>query len=228
MLALVGSGEYLPVMEPIDRELVSRLSQPVRVVCLPTAAGQEGSDRIGYWSNLGIQHFERLGVQVEALPVIDEASANNPEFAEAISTMNFVYLSGGKPNYLYQTLAGSLVWQSILSVQAKGGLLAGCSAGAMIMGEKFFGFPGWKPGFSFLPGITIMPHFDEIPMYIKKSVSLITPQKMTLVGIERNTALVENKGLFEVMGNGGVTIWNRTHQTRYTSGILPDGLVVVE
>ena len=228
MLALVGSGEYLPVMEPIDRELVSRLSQPVRVVCLPTAAGQEGSDRIGYWSNLGIQHFERLGVQVEALPVIDEASANNSEYAEAISTMNFVYLSGGKPNYLYQTLVGSLVWQSILSVLAKGGLLAGCSAGAMIMGEKFFGFPGWKPGFGFLPGITIMPHFDEIPVHIKKSVSLITAQKMTLVGIEGNTALVENKGLFEVMGNGGVTIWNRTHQTRYTSGILPDGLVVVE
>ena len=25
------------------------------------------------------------------------------------------------------------------------------------------GFPGWKPGFNFLPGATIIPHFDEIP-----------------------------------------------------------------
>ena len=34
MLALVGSGEYLPPMEPVDRFLLSRLEDPLRVVCL--------------------------------------------------------------------------------------------------------------------------------------------------------------------------------------------------
>ena len=47
MLALVGSGEYLPPMDPVDRILLSRLPGPPRVVCLPTAAGTEGAERIG-------------------------------------------------------------------------------------------------------------------------------------------------------------------------------------
>ena len=42
MLALVGSGEYLPGVDPIDRYLLSQLKDPPRVVCLPTAAGTEG------------------------------------------------------------------------------------------------------------------------------------------------------------------------------------------
>ena len=47
MLALVGSGEYLPRMEPVDRRLLASLPDAPRVVCLPTAAGTEGSKRIG-------------------------------------------------------------------------------------------------------------------------------------------------------------------------------------
>ena len=77
MLALVGSGEYLPPIAPLDRALINRLAAPVRVVCLPTAAGTEGPERIAYWSRLGVKHFSGLGVQVQALPVIDRASARS-------------------------------------------------------------------------------------------------------------------------------------------------------
>ena len=69
--ALVGSGEYLPPMEAVDRALVSQVPGPPRVVCLPTAAGTEGTPRIDYWMQLGVEHFTRLGVQVESLPVIN-------------------------------------------------------------------------------------------------------------------------------------------------------------
>ena len=188
MLALVGSGEYLPPIEPLDRELISRLPGPARVVCLPTAAGTRGSERIAYWSRLGVDHFTRLGATAEAVPVIDRASANNPALAAVIAGANFVYLSGGKPDYLYRTLAGSLAWEAIQAVLAGGGLLAGCSAGAMILGEKFFGFPGWKHGFNFLPGATILPHFDEIPQAMIRSLRALTGKDTVLLGIEGNTA----------------------------------------
>ncbi len=228
MLALVGSGEYLPAMELVDRELIRRLAEPPRVVCLPTAAGQEGPERIGYWSRLGVEHFTRLGAQVQALPVIDQASAHDSELARTVAGANFVYLSGGKPSYLYQTLAGSPVWAAIESVLARGGLLAGCSAGAMIMGEKILGFPvlNLKPGFNFLPGIVIMPHFDEIPQNLRTLVHTLTGPKRTLVGIEGNTALVVTEARLEVLGSGGVTVWNRTGPTRYAQGPLPVSLGV--
>ena len=71
MLALVGSGEYLPAMEAVDRTLLDRLPEAPRVVCLPTAAGTEGPERIAYWSRLGVEHFTRLDAQAEAVPVVD-------------------------------------------------------------------------------------------------------------------------------------------------------------
>ena len=221
MLALVGSGEYLPAIEPVDRHLISLLREPPRVVCLPTAAGKEGPERIAYWSRLGVDHFTRLGVRVESLPVIDRESANDAHLAEAITAANFIYLSGGKPDYLYDTLQGSLVWKAIRSVLTDGGLLAGCSAGAMILGEKFYGFPGWRQGFNFLPGVTVLPHFDEIPEHIIKPLHLLTGNYLTMLGIDGNTALVICGEQHEVAGRGGITLWNEIGKTRYTCGPVP-------
>ena len=225
MLALVGSGEYLPPMEPVDRYLINRLKGPPRVVCLPTAAGQEGDERIEYWSSLGVEHYSRLGAKVEAVPVIDRASADDEALAETVAGANFVYLSGGKPRYLYETLEGSLTWKAILSVLENGGVLAGCSAGAMILGEKFYGVPGWKSGFNFIPGVTILPHFDEIPQPRIKSIRESIEDDLTLLGIEGNTALLKSGEQYEVVGIGGVTLWNRTEKTRYTHGPLLTGLI---
>ncbi len=221
LLALVGSGEYLPPIAPLDRALIGRLPAPARVVCLPTAAGAEGDERIAYWSRLGVEHFTGLGVQVETLPVIDHASANDPALAAAVSAANFVYLSGGRPDYLHRALKGSLVWQAILAVIENGGLLAGCSAGAMILGEKFFGFPGWRTGFALLPGVTIIPHFDEIPVRMLRPMRLIAGKDLAILGIEGNTALVQTAEGHEVLGSGGVTVWNGAGKTRYTAGLLP-------
>jgi len=225
MLALAGSGEYLPAMEAVDRELILRLSRALpeapRVVCLPTAAGTEGPERIGYWSRLGVEHFTRLGAQVEAVPVIDRSSANDPRWADAIRRANFVYLSGGKPPYLYDTLAGSLAWQAILTVLDSGGMLAGCSAGAMIMGEKFYGFPGLRNGFNFLPGATIVPHFDEISPSFLNPIRLLAGKTLTLLGIEGNTVLFQKNGEYEVLGSGGVTVWNHVEKRRYREGDIP-------
>ena len=227
MLALVGSGEYLPPIAFVDRELIGRLAAPVRVVCLPTAAGSEGHARIDYWSRLGVDHFTGLGVQVQSLPVIDRPSADDPALAAEVAHANFVYLSGGRPDYLHKTIEGTLVWHAILSVLENGGLLAGCSAGAMILGEKFFGFPGWKPGFNFLPGATIIPHFDEIPGPMIGSLHVLAGKDVTILGIDGNTALVRTGDHYEVLGSGAVTVWNRAGKIRHAAGPLPawtDGL----
>ncbi len=223
MIALIGSGEYLPPMEAVDRELIRRLHSPARVVCLPTAAGTEGPERIGYWTRLGVNYFTRLGVSVRSLPVIDSAGANDPAFAAAVAEANFVYLSGGHPDYLYQTLSGSLVWKAILTVLENGGLLAGCSAGAMVMGEALFGMPPWRrmPGFGLLPGAMVIPHFDEFPQWASMMLHLLAGRGLTTVGIEANTALFVQDGKMEVLGSGGVTVWERSGKKRYAQGSLP-------
>jgi cyanophycinase len=218
MLALVGSGEYLSPMEPVDRYLLGQLAEPARVVCLPTAAGTEGPERINYWSELGKAHFTHLGAQAEALPVIDGPSANDPAFAERIQQANFIYLSGGKPDYLYRTLQGSLAWTAIMGVLSKGGVVAGCSAGAMIIGEHIPGFPGLKPAFGLIKGVVIMPHFDEIPGAMVKTLRLLVREDRTLLGIEGNTALVGSEAGLQVVGSRGVVVWNKVGKRRYVQG----------
>ena len=221
MLALVGSGEYLPGMEPVDRELLARLGDDARVVCLPTGAGQEGDDRIAYWSQLGIDHFTRLGAQVQSVRVVDRASAHDAELARAIAAANFVYFSGGKPDYLHRTLAASPAWQAVLSVLARGGLLAGCSAGAMMQGEKILGLPLLQQGFNLVPGCVIMPHFDEIAGAARSLIHMRVGSGLTLLGVEADTALVITGERAEVLGSGGVTVWSQSDPVRYLQGPVP-------
>jgi len=218
MLALIGSGEYLPPMEPVDRYLLERLGAPPRVVCLPTAAGTEGPERVGYWMELGLRHYAGLGAAVQALPVIDAASANDPDFAGEIAQANFVFLSGGRPEYLFRTLNGSRVWQAILGVHQAGGVVAGCSAGAMVLGAGFPGFPRWTQGFGLLPGVVIFPHFDEMAPLFVGGVRRLVKRGSTVLGIDGSTALFVDGGEKWVLGLGGVTVIGAGSSTRFTHG----------
>jgi cyanophycinase len=236
MLVLVGSGEYLAPMEPVDRYLLDQLPGEPNVVCLPTAAGSESPQRVAYWSELGVAYFSHLGVHVESLPVIDGKSANDPLLAGRIREANFVYLSGGRPTYLLNTLRGSpannspvkngrgntrgstLAWQAIQQVLAAGGILAGCSAGAMILGERIPAFPVWQRAFNLLPEAVIVPHFDEMPESFSKTMKLFVSRDKVLVGVEGSTALLRQGQELQVLGRGGVTIWNRRERVRYTQG----------
>ncbi len=217
MLALIGSGEYLPPMEAVDNFLLAQLPSVPHVVCLPTAAGTEGPERIRYWMELGEHYYSNLGVSVKSLAVIDRESANEPTLAAEIQSANYVFLSGGQPGYLAKTLMGSLAWQAITTVLANGGVLAGCSAGAMVMASHIPAFPRWQKAFNLLPGTVIIPHYDEIPNRLRKIIKLLTSRQSTLLGIEANTALYVNQNQYQVIGAGFVTVWNQKGCNRYAS-----------
>lgn len=220
VLAIVGSGEYLGPMAAVDRELLELFDGPVRVVCLPTAAGREGDLMIDDWMHRGVQHFTSLDADAEPVRVWDRATANDPELAERIAAADLVYLSGGKPAYLYDTLEGSLAWQAITGVLERGGLLAGCSAGAMIQGEVFAGMPRSHGGFGLWPGCHIVPHFDEIPSPVVSAMRVAMGRDHTLIGVDGDTALVNSNGTYRVIGRK-VTVWTRSDKTEYGPGELP-------
>ena len=210
MLALVGSGEYLPEMDPVDRVLLAELGSHPTVACLPTAAGTEGTERIEYWSTLGVDHFTRLGADAHTVPVITRQDAQNIDLAEQISQAGLVYLSGGHPDYLFKVLKDSLVWRAILDVLNRGGILAGCSAGAMVMGAKIPGFPRSRPAFNLLPeAALVIPHFDEVPAWFVPFARFLTNPRLQLVGIPRSTALFVNGRHGKVLGRGNVEFWGR-------------------
>src|SRR2546426_2259468 len=121
-LALVGSGEFLPVMEAIDAGLLA--GRPPRLVFLPTAAAQEGAERVDYWVELATKHCRRLGVEAVPLLALDRAGADDPDLAGQIAGAGLVYLSGGNPGYLAETLRGSLMFDAIVAACRDGAALA--------------------------------------------------------------------------------------------------------
>jgi cyanophycinase len=221
ILALAGSGEYLPDMDPVDRALISRLAEPARVICLPTAAGTEGPERMDYWMKLGEQHFRSLNVEsVRSLPVISREDAQNPDFVHQVRDSNFIYMSGGKPFYLLECLIGTDLLEAMLTVLKNGGIVAGCSAGAMIFGERipnrsFIG--GTSPAIGLLPGYFVVPHYDEVPFILRFAAPHLTGN-LRLLGIEANTVLACSREVYMVIGSGGVTLADGSEAKRYLAG----------
>ncbi len=229
LIALVGSGEYLPVMEDIDRHLLSHCGangRKPKVICLPTAAGEEGEASVSRWMRMGEEHFARLDAEVRSLHVTKRAEADDPAHGEAVAEADLVYCSGGNPHYLYQTLQGSKLWQSAEKAFERGAVYAGCSAGAMIMGEHIPDFRTLgirqKGAFGVLPGATIFPHFDRMMrlrgMLVPLFQSRLSDQGYAL-GVDEETALVGSPGTsWQVMGRGQVYVISKIDVKSYAAG----------
>lgn len=220
-VALIGAGEYLSAMLPVDKTLIERLGSSARVVVLPTASAPDGRDVSERWARMGVEHFMQLGVAVEPVMLLNRTHANDPEIVAQLAAANFVYFSGGKPRYLLETLQGTTAWQAILNIYSAGGVIAGCSAGAMVLGGQIFDFPQvWRtiPGLNLVPDIAVIPHFDEIPSFVA-STAIGDRRKLTVVGIDGTTALVGSAGQqWIVHGRGGVTLLTGKQKRRYLAG----------
>jgi cyanophycinase len=227
-LALVGSGEYLPVMQEVEGLLLA--GRPPRFVQIPTAAAPEGPESLDRWVTLGREQAARLGVEAVPVMVHDRHDADDPALASLIEGAGLVYLSGGNPSYLATTLRDTLVWQAIVSAWEAGAALAGCSAGAMAM-TAFAPYVremerAPEPGLGVLPQWQVLPHFDRFqewePTVVERSLAKL-PAGVRLLGIDEDTALVRLDGSWVVHGRQAVWDITAGGQTPFRAGeALPD------
>jgi cyanophycinase len=217
-------------MDELDRFLLSQCGaegRPRRVVCLPTAAGQEGQSSWGRWNQMGEQHFRRLGADVSALPIIDRLSAQDPQYGARLEAADLVYFSGGNPTYLFETLNGSRAWAALQKAWERGAVYAGCSAGAMILGREIPNFRAVAfknvPAFGLLPARMIFPHFDRWKV---ARAAMLNPLRRRLkadeyaLGVDEETALVGRLDAPEwsVLGRQTVSVITQAGVRVYKSG----------
>jgi len=229
LIALVGAGEYLPVMNEIDRHLLASVNangRAPRVVCMPTAAGQEGDVSVNRWLGMGVGHFEALGADVTPARIIDRASADDPKWESALETADLIYFSGGKPTDLYETMQGSRAWDAAQKAWERGAVYAGCSAGAMILAQRVPNFRAAgltsQSAFQIIPATFVIPHFDRMrglwSAYLF-GVRRQLDEGQFILGVDENTALVGKLGgNWQVMGGGQAHIITRNNQQDYDAG----------
>src|SRR6202051_4889901 len=89
-IALVGSGEYLPVMADIEAALIAH--RPARYVQIATAAVPDGAAVVERWHRLGVEQAQRLGVTPVTVPVATREDADDPEIVKLIDGAGLIYL----------------------------------------------------------------------------------------------------------------------------------------
>lgn len=217
-IALVGSGEYLPVMAEIESELISGRGN--NYVQIPTAAALEGEKSLNYWKELGIAQANRIGVNAVPLIIRDQADANDESLVSQIEDAGLIYLSGGNPHYLANTLRGSKIWNAIYAAWQSGTALAGCSAGAMAIANHIPAIRNLgkevTPGLAILSNVRVLPHFDRMFMSTFNRIS--HHESMTVLGIDENTALVGGLNQWEVKGLGSVWVFKDGNKKQYFAG----------
>lgn len=213
-LALVGSGEYLPSMHEIEAWLLE--DRPPRYVQLATAAATEGAGSLARWHALGAVAAERLGVEQVIVDVRNRHDADDAAHVEAIAGAGLIYLSGGNAGYLATTMRGTAVWAAIEAEWRAGASLAGCSAGAMVLGGYVPDFrhpaSGGTDGLGLIPDLRVLPHFDKVSRMIPDfALRPLVRSDVTVVGIDEDTALVaegpSEDGLREFRSRGLRSCW---------------------
>jgi len=226
-VALVGAGEFLPAMAEFDAGLLAATGRArPRVAILPTASYPDGETVFMRWATMGVSHFGELGAEVEPVLIRDRAAADDPGAAQAIGEADLVYLSGGKPAYLMSVLDRSAVGRALEEAHHRGAVLAGCSAGAMVLAGHAFDFRirlspwplRWRSGLGFVEDASVIPHYDAWPEPFSALIALQAPRDSIVLGIDEETALVGRDGAWQVHGRSRVTVWRGRQRERFRSG----------
>lgn len=223
-ILLEGGAEFGGLMaEPDQRaiELAGGFDTPVCII--PTAAAPDNNHRRA--GSNGVSWFRHLGAtQVEALPLIDNASANDPGIVAAISTSRLIYLLGGFTGYLGETLAHSASWDAMLAAYAAGAVIAGSSAGAMVLCQYYYD-PSRRrivDGLNLVPHACVLPHHNTFGKGWAQQLGALLPE-VALLGIDERTGMLDDGGAgsktgWRVYGQGSVVVYRAGKPTIYHSG----------
>ena len=220
-LLLEGGSEFngrmrLPDLRAL--ELAGGFNAPLRIV--PAAAAPDRNHiRAG---GFGVRWFESLGAtDVESLPLIDKASANDETIAKSLRESKLIYLLGGFTHYLGQTLKDSLAWKACLEAFENGAVIAGSSAGAMVMCEYYYDPYEGKihEGLNLVSNSLVLPHHNTFGKGWSRSLLKQIPN-VTLIGIDEQTGMVNDgeHGMWNVYGAGEATLYRAGRVEIYKVG----------
>jgi cyanophycinase len=219
-LLLEGGAEFGGRMRDPDLkaiELAGGFDAPIRII--PTAAAPDNNhQRAG---NNGTRWFQSLGAKdVLSVPLIDKLSANDESIAGSLRSAKLIYMLGGFTGYLAETLAGSAAWDAVLKAYQAGAVIAGSSAGAMVMCEFYYDLNQGQvvSGLNLLPSSLVLPHHNT---FGKSWASrLLEISQVTLIGIDEQTGMIDDgrRKTWSVLGQGTVTLYRNAQLEVYQAG----------
>ena len=216
LVALFGGEEFTEAAEAFDRELLQLVDAKVpNVAILPTAAKSENAYLAAAH---GITHFRKLGADPYGVMIVDEVTADAPVLVAELAGAEIVYLTGGSPADLLEAMRDSKAWQKLLEMADDRTVIAGSSAGAMVLGERM-AFGGKETeALGLVAGVIVLPHFERAEAERIEQLVKAAPAGMTYLGIDGATGCLRAGDEWRVTGAGRVHVITRDGSEVVESG----------
>jgi cyanophycinase len=155
--------------------------------------------------------------RVTVLHTRSRKTANTESFVEPLRKASGIWLGSGNPGRMANAYLDTLTQREIAAVLARGGVVGGNSAGAIIQGSYIVrGRPdkpllmakGHERGFGFLKNVAVNPHLTEAKRESELVNVLEAHPKLLGIGIDERAAIVVTGDRFEVIGEGRVAIYD--------------------
>jgi len=199
-------------------ELAGGFDVPIRII--PTAAAPDNNhQRAG---NNGIRWFQSLGAKdVLSVSLLSKLRAEHKDIAQTLRDAKLIYMLGGFTHYLGQTLKGSRAWEAVLEAYQNGAVIAGSSAGAMVMCQFYYDPSAGRvhEGLNLVSNSLVLPHHNTFGKNWASKLLKKIPG-MTLIGIDEQTGMMDDgeDHSWNVYGRGAVTLYRNEEVTIHQAG----------
>ncbi|MGI8759605.1 MAG: cyanophycinase [Acidimicrobiales bacterium] len=211
LLALVGGDEWQSGCT-FDQELLEA-SGGAEVLVLPTAAAYEHPDRAVASAR---RWFGTLGATVRGLDVLHRRDALDDGNADVVRSARFVYLSGGSPLHLRSVLKETPVWEALTAAWADGAVVAGSSAGAMVLCDPMVDPRGGAltVGLGLVVNLAVLPHAEPDVAHVHHRTLELASPGLPVAAVDEQTALLrDGDGRWRASGAGAVRVFVDGHES---------------
>jgi cyanophycinase len=211
-LIIIGGREDKEGERRILREVRERTGRAKLVVATVATAHPEE-----VWAEYRAV-FRKLGVQsIAHLHIETREDAFAEEKLDALKGAGAVFFTGGDQLRITSRIGGAPACERIREIFARGGTVAGTSAGASAMSDTMLvSGPSdqshkadalqMAPGLGLINGVIVDQHFAERGRLGRLVGAVAQNPRLLGVGIDEDTAIVAEADQFKVVGSGAVYV----------------------
>jgi len=196
VLSFCGGGAFFGNDE-LDRRLLAEVGAD-RVVMLPTA---DAFEEPGALVSTAMTWAERLGIEIEALMVMQRHDAEDGGAAGVIDMASAVYLAGDSSMHLRSVLKDTAVFAALRRVLERGGLVVAIGPSAAALSDPMFDVRGgaFTLGLGLETGVAIIPESEKwSDEALARTRSLATTP---IIELPTGAAAVSRRGTWELLGD---------------------------
>ena len=219
-LVIVGGAMRDPAI--IERFIQLAGGPDAPIVVIPTAGGGDTYDQ--YYP--GLRTFRDAGAtDLTVLHTTDRQRANSEAFVAPLRRARGVWFTGGRQWRLADAYLDTRVHDELRGVLDRGGVIAGSSAGATILGSYLtrgdtavntIMMGDHEVGFGFLHDVAIDQHLLRRNRQFDLLEVIEAHPELLGIGLDEDTAIVVQGDEFEVVGRSYVVIYD--HERMLDSG----------